>query len=65
MAIDDCDKLLDLAIKIAKQAHEGIVNVTHNLDISRISQPTAKDIERLRKYKTSLQRLNEALGNYF
>ncbi len=65
MAIDNCDKLLDLAIKIAKQAHEGIVNVTHNLDISRIPQPTAKDIERLRKYKTSLQRLNEALGNYF
>ena len=65
MAIDGCDKSLDLAIKIAKQAHEGIVNVTHNLDTSRIPQPTAKDIERLRKYKISLQHLNEALGNYF
>lgn len=34
-----------------------IADVTHNMDISRIANPTAKDFQRLEKYKIVLQKL--------
>ena len=34
-----------------------IADVTHNLDMSRIANPTAKDFQRLEKYKKVLQEL--------
>ena len=34
-----------------------IADVTHNMDISRIANPTAKDFQRLEKYKKVLQEL--------
>jgi GTP diphosphokinase / guanosine-3',5'-bis(diphosphate) 3'-diphosphatase len=35
-----------------------IADVTHNMDISRIANPTEKDFQRLEKYKKVLQELN-------
>ena len=34
-----------------------IADVTHNMDMSRIANPTAKDFQRLEKYKKVLQEL--------
>jgi len=34
-----------------------IADVTHNMDMSRIANPTAKDLQRLEKYKKVLQEL--------
>ena len=34
-----------------------IADVTHNMDISRIANPNAKDLQRLEKYKKVLQEL--------
>lgn len=36
-----------------------IADVTHNMDISRIANPTAKDFQRLEKYKKILQELTK------
>ncbi len=36
-----------------------IADVTHNMDISRISNPTAKDFQRLEKYRKVLMELNK------
>ena len=38
-----------------------IADVTHNMDLSRIAKPTAKDFQRLEKYQKVLQELQQAL----
>ena len=38
-----------------------IVDVTHNMDLSRIAKPTTKDFQRLEKYQKVLQELQQAL----
>lgn len=37
-------------------------DLTHNMDISRIPEPTAKDIERLKRYKKEYRTILEYLG---
>ena len=37
-----------------------IADVTHNMDISRIANPTEKDFQRLEKYKKVLNQLSVA-----
>lgn len=37
-------------------------DLTHNMDISRISEPTAKDMERLKRYKKEYRTILEYLG---
>ena len=37
-------------------------DLTHNMDISRIPEPTAKDMERLKRYKKEYRTILEYLG---
>jgi guanosine-3',5'-bis(diphosphate) 3'-pyrophosphohydrolase len=47
-----------LRVKSNAIAHKvKIADVTHNMDISRIANPTEKDFQRLEKYKKVLQEL--------
>lgn len=41
-----------------------IADVTHNLDIRRISNPTEADFQRIAKYKKVLSQLRGALKSY-
>ncbi len=41
-----------------------IADMTDNMDISRISNPTEKDRERIRIYKKNIVKLQKKLENY-
>ena len=41
-----------------------IADMTDNMDIARISNPTEKDRERIRRYKKNIVKLQKRLENY-
>ena len=49
-------------VRVAENPIAGAVKIadmTHNSDLSRILNPTEKDLERIEKYKASIERLKE------